>query len=221
VSYPIKDMTGQRFGRLVAIKLFGIRALGGAKSAVWECQCDCGTVVNVVGHYLRNGGTRSCGCLRRDLSSQRYSTHGMTGTPEHRTWASMRARCYSPICNGYKNYGGRGIKVCERWFSFENFYIDVGPRPSSKHTIDRVDANGDYEPSNVVWSTMSEQNRNRRNNRRLLAFGEERLVVEWLEIYPINRDTLTTRIEAALSIPALAAGKRHMPRAVAQTRKAS
>lgn len=213
--HPATDMTGQRFGRLLVITRDGSKQFLRYRLAAWSCRCDCGALVTLAGAYLRNGTTRSCGCLSRELTSKRASTHGMCKSQEYRIWLSMKARCSSPICNGYKNYGGRGIKVCDRWaLSFENFYEDMGIRLSAQHSLDRIDVNGDYEPGNVVWATMKQQNRHRRYNRVLTVFGETRLLVEWLEQFPINRGTFDTRIragwpiETALTTPPLPPGKR-------------
>jgi hypothetical protein len=135
-------------------------------------KCDCGNETRSVAARLRNGNKRSCGCLQkktRDGSSR--LTHGDSRNgqaPEYNSWMAMRARCSTPKHNRYDLYGGRGIKVCERWErSYETFLADMGRKPSRRHSIDRIDNNGNYEPSNCRWATPSEQAYNRRPKRTM------------------------------------------------------
>jgi hypothetical protein len=152
------DLTGQRFGRLVAIARTHERT---RRSVVWVCLCDCGNTTRVPAMQLVWIHTRSCGCLR----SGQNRTHGQTLTPEYRSWRAMKQRCLDAGHIGYHNYGGRGITVCDRWrFSFENFYTDMGKRPPET-SLDRIDNNGNYEPGNCRWATRIEQGLNRRTTR--------------------------------------------------------
>lgn len=146
------------FGRLTVIERVGndIR-----NQAVWACQCSCGNIVTVCGAKLRSGHTKSCGCLHKKTLSALRKTHGMSGTPEYNSWNSMKDRCRNKDNQDFKNYGGRGITVCDRWLnSFENFFADMGPKPSPNHSIDRKDNDGNYYPGNCKWSTILEQANN-------------------------------------------------------------
>lgn len=158
------DITGQKYERLTAIRDVGSDS---RKGHVWLCKCDCGNFVNVPSNKLRRKHTKSCGCLKWDLNIERSTTHGQGNktnrTAEYRAWAAMKTRCYNPKIIHFEHYGGRGITVCDRWLnSFENFLADMGERPSSKHTLDRKEVNGNYSPENCCWATKTEQSRNQR-----------------------------------------------------------
>ena len=163
-----RDITGQRFGKLIAVKRIQ-RTPSGTK---WECVCDCGTVTEVFLCNLRPSNTTSCGCVHSEITVNRNTKHGKRYLPEYESWRGMKARCLRKSIKCYKYYGGRGITVCERWLnSFENFFDDMGIKPSPKHSIDRIDVDGDYCKENCKWSTPKEQSNNRRhviNRRKLL-----------------------------------------------------
>lgn len=158
----VKDLTGQRFGRLAVVDYAGTN---GNQKATWQCRCDCGQTTIALGKDLRNGHTQSCGCWRRDTCGDRARLHGMKHTPEYKSWQHAKERCYKPNNKAYSNYGARGIVMCQEWLnSFEAFYAHIGPRPNGC-SLDRVDNEKGYAPGNVRWATRSEQNNNRRPRR--------------------------------------------------------
>lgn len=150
------DISNQRFG-----KLFVLCRIKGRR---WQCICDCNQYCVVYSYDLKSGHTKSCGCLRREKTGEKRRTHGLSNKiPEYGTWKEIKKRCYNPKHQDYHNYGARGIAVCNRWLnSFEMFYADMGSKPSPSHSIDRINVDGNYEPSNCRWATPKEQ----RNNQR-------------------------------------------------------
>lgn len=185
------DLNGQTFGRLTVLNRDGSQ---GSK-ARWLCLCVCGNTVLKTSNDLTSGNTRSCGCLRREMTAQKLATHGQTNSPEYRTWSKMKERVNNPSLDGYENYGGRGIRVDPEWEnSFENFLDDMGPRPSAKHSIERVDNDGDYVPENCKWATQTEQVRNRRNTVRLDYCGRKVTLAELSEICGLSYMLLYKRI---------------------------
>lgn len=164
-DYRFIDKTGKRYGRWTVIGYAGRRG----KDHTWFCRCDCGNNGIKLGGSIACGESTSCGCHRRVAVSKAQRKHGHTRggamgrqTPEYTAWSRMKDRCYNPNTERFKHYGGRGIKVCARWLeSFENFFADMGLRPSSKHSLDRREVDGDYEPNNCRWATVREQSRNK------------------------------------------------------------
>lgn len=197
------DLTGRRFGRLVVVR----RAIAPRRAVAWECACDCGTTAIVVGADLRDGNTRSCGCLRREVTSERVTTHGKRDTAAYRAWMNMHIRTGRKSGPSWKTYGARGIGVCERWHTFENFYADMGDPPAD-HSLDRVDNDRGYEPGNCRWATATTQARNRRNVRLITFDGKSQPVDAWSRETGISRNALRSRlahgwtVERALTEPA-------------------
>lgn len=184
-------LDGQRFGRLLVLRR-EYRERDGA--AGWLCLCDCGRTHFAHTTRLTDGGTRSCGCLSRETARRTHWKHGRSNTHEWYCWNGMRKRCFKPAETGYHNYGGRGIGVCERWETFENFLADMGEAPTPAHSIDRKDVNGDYCPENCRWATPLEQGRNRRINRMVTYQGRTQCVSAWAEELNIGKETLGNRI---------------------------
>lgn len=184
----IVNFVGQKFGKLTVKEKHGSRN----NRTLWLCQCECGNNTIVNRRYLINGDTKSCGCLKK---KPQVNTHRMSKTPEYVTWCSIKNRCYNKNQKKYKDYGGRGIKVCDRWKnSFINFYSDMGKRPSKAHSIDRINNNDDYSPDNCKWSTPIEQANNTRSNRTIEINGEVKTLAQWCRFYNINHAVVKVRI---------------------------
>lgn len=189
------DLTGKRFGRLLVIKETEVRKVWNRKS--WECLCDCGNRKNVCTRSLKKGLTQSCGCLQKEKTAEAKIIHGQSGSrisPEFRTWIDIKSRCYNSNVKCFKNYGGRGIRVCDRWLnSFENFYEDMGKRPSDKHSLDRYpNTEGDYELSNCRWATLKEQNQNKRNNKWYEHDNIKMVLEDWARVLNTSPETIKT-----------------------------
>lgn len=198
---PISELMGgvTRFGRLTVV--------GEAPPAQWRhreyrrvlCVCDCGTERRVQPSKLKAGQTLSCGCYAAERASQSNRTHGMSRSPEYLSWVAMRCRCYNPADKSYADYGGRGITVCERWRdSFEAFFADMGPRPAGM-TLDRIEVNRNYEPSNCRWADPYEQADNTRIARRLLVKGERINLSEASRRAGISRSSIRLRMKRGMS----------------------
>lgn len=185
------DLTGQQFGRWFVIKE-SHRA--GKIGYYWECRCDCGTIRAVSGSSLKMGKSKSCGCLFREVLLKRITTHGGTNSPEYGIWEAIRGRCLSPGHSAYKHYGGRGITICARWVNFSNFLADMGKRPSLKHSIDRIDNNGNYEPGNCRWVTQGQQCQNSRRTVRLEVEGIEMALGRACRRYGMDYSNISRKV---------------------------
>jgi len=208
----IQITAGDKYGRLTVIREVEARRSGKQVQRCVECRCDCGVVKEYRLYTLRNGNTKSCGCLAEEGYGANLRTHGLSSSDEYRIWQGMLNRCRSEEDGGHRHYGGRGIRVCDRWIeSFEAFYEDMGPRPSSKHSIDRKDNDGNYEPENCRWATSKEQARNKRVNYLVEHDGETKCVSEWAELHGLKASVLYYRLvklgwtfEKAVSHPSFA-----------------
>lgn len=205
----IKDLTGRRFGRLLVIEISHMHTKPcGQKMPMWTCACDCGKEKVVPAGGLLNSGTQSCGCLWKEKFH--HTIHGCsksTGwTPEYRCYASMLQRCLNKKSKNYPGWGGRGIKICSRWLKGENgkhgfecFFEDMGERPK-RHTLHRVENDGDYEPTNCVWATSKVQGNKKRNNRVIEALGRKRNLQEWADDLGVVGDTIDQRLKRGWSV---------------------
>ncbi|MBQ7705884.1 MAG: hypothetical protein IJT73_10770 [Selenomonadaceae bacterium] len=188
-----QNLVGQTFGRLTVLG----RAENKSNKTAWLCQCACGNKCIVQSYLLTHGITKSCGCLSRELSSKRRKTHGMTKTKIYKSWNEMKRRCSTPSAESFADYGGRGIKVCERWLKFETFYEDVSKLPhfgEKGYTLDRINNDGNYEPANVRWADKKTQSNNTRRNVIVKYQGNEMTLPEAAEKSGIEYRILTTRI---------------------------
>lgn len=197
-AHNFVDLTGKRFGRWTVLheapKPEHIKTK--EHRIYWVCRCDCGVTRPVCALSLTLGTSRSCGCLNREQTVARSLTHGKSNTPEYRIWNDMQGRCYDPKDINYRNYGARGIAVCERWRkSFQCFYNDMGPRPSPKHSLERTDNSGNYCPENCRWATRIEQNNNRRGNRRITYRGQTLTIAQWSRVTGIHASVIQYRTQ--------------------------
>ena len=187
------DLTGMKFNRLTVLKRVENTKDGHAR---WLCRCSCGNECVVIGKHLRSGAIQSCGCLGREIRIKSNTTHAMAGTKIYEVWQSMMQRCYNAKCKDYPKYGGRGIRVCEHWHKFENFYADVSQMEhfnEEGYTLDRIDNDKDYCPENCRWADKKTQCRNTRRNVKVMYNGEEMTLPEVAEKSGLNYRTLKTR----------------------------
>lgn len=185
-------MIGKRFGILTVVKCVG-RTRGVLR---WECLCDCGQMAIRLDRGLKKNASSNCGCLNRKRLIESIRIHGMSRTPLHRIWMGMIRRCHCDSNKSFYLYGARGISVCERWRSaFTHFAEDMGPRPSPKHTLDRIDNDGHYEPGNCRWAKMDEQSRNTRRTRLFTHNGKTQCMKDWAKELGVHYVTLRQRIE--------------------------
>ena len=186
-----EDLTGQRFGKLVAVNPIDEPTKSGQHKR-WVCRCDCGETAIVTSDHLKKGTTKSCGCIN----------HGKTGTRLYRIWSHMRSRCQNPKDENYKNYGARGITVCKEWardfMAFYNWAISSGYNDGL--TIDRTDNSKGYSPENCRWADMRTQANNTRSNRKITYNGETKTLAEWARIIGVKQNTLLYRLKRGWSI---------------------
>lgn len=191
------DLTGQRFGRLSAIEPTEVIGNGKVK---WLCRCECGNTAVVLNYNLLNGHTLSCGCLQKEKSKECATTHGLSKTRLHRTWAHMKERCTNPNVRNYDGYGGRGITLCDEWMTFAPFAkwaIENGY--SDDLTIERIDNNSGYSPNNCRWATPFEQASNKRSNHTLTIDGVTDTMTNWARKFNIKPTTVFDRLHKGWS----------------------
>jgi hypothetical protein len=213
LNWRLEDLTGRRFGRLVVVR----RAPNRNRQVYWECRCDCGETSVVRSMNLVSGSTQSCGCYSRDqkratVLARNAGGHGQAPrrnrTPAYTVWANMLQRCRNPRNTAWDDYGGRGIKVCERWLQFDQFYADMGDPPLGKQ-LDRIDNDGNYEPTNCRWADRSTQTKNQRKRSetprdsrgQMITFnGETHNVHEWARQLGFARNTISERLRRGMSV---------------------
>lgn len=193
------DLSGQRFGRLTVIR----RAGSSHGHATWLCKCDCGNEHITSANYLKQGHTTSCGCRNQEVRRKRYLVHGESkGNRLYRIWQAMKRRCYNPKAAFYKDYGGRGIKVCDQWMhdfpAFRDWALANGY--ADNLTIDRIDEEGSYCPENCRWATAKQQVNNRRITKRLTYNGKTQSLSEWADATGIAHATIEGRLKRGWSI---------------------
>lgn len=206
---------GDVYGRLTLIEHHS----SGRYGRKWRARCECGNEIFPTSGSLNSGLSTSCGCRRREILAQAghdNATHRATiggYTPEYRAWLGIKARCYHPTMESYKYYGARGIVMCASWLSsFEQFYADVGPKPTSKHSIERINVDGNYEPGNVKWATRKEQARNKRGTKLIMIDGVAKTQAEWCEEYSLPPTTFYNRLKLGWTGQDLLRQERHIRR---------
>lgn len=191
------DKTGKRFGRLLVID----RAanVSGRRGVRWNVACDCGRTTTVYSSHLRDSKYPCCGCFVGARIAASRKKHGGHGSDIYNIWHGMRGRCENPSDAAFNLYGGRGIVVCDRWKDFANFREDIGPRPSKRHSIDRIDNDGPYAPDNCRWATMKEQCANRSTSIRLTVGGKTKTLVAWSQETGVGQGTIHDRLRRGWS----------------------
>lgn len=182
------DLSNQIFGKLKVLKRAENRIEPSGRSKVyWLCRCECNIEKEIEASSLKKGKSNSCGCIGKEIMKNLNLSHGMYKSSEYKSWQKMKERCLNPNIERYPQYGGRGIKVCNRWLnSFENFYEDMGDRPSKDHSLDRKDVNGDYTPDNCRWITNQEQHYNKTNTLYVEYNGNKKSLSEMCKMYNLN-----------------------------------
>lgn len=208
-STKAQDLSGKRFGRWTVVRL----AIGTYRHRHWQCTCDCGKAKIVCGSNLKSGASQSCGCFKAETTIDRSTKHGLAGTKEYAAWNDAFHRCYHPHNTGFKNYGGRGITMCERWReSVQAFIDDMGPCPYGM-SLDRIDNDGNYEPRNCRWATSAQQSNNQRRNVLITHNGKTHNLKEWSILTGIPLSCLFSRFYSRVNMPLFApsAGRGRSP----------
>lgn len=185
------DLTGNKFNSLLVL---GKGSRSNDNRIRWRCRCDCGNETLVPTSHLKNGNTKSCGCLRKRIASNMFLKHGHSNDSTYKSWQAMKNRCTNSFTPDYKYYGGRGIKLDNSWYNFQNFIKDMGEKPTPQHTIERIDNNKGYNKQNCKWATRLEQAQNTSFNRKFIFNGENLTMSEIARRTNIPYDTLRFRI---------------------------
>lgn len=213
------DLSGRLFGRWTVIQEAApVKRQGGGIRRHWFCRCACGVTRSVPQACLTHGESRSCGCLSKELAAElclsRNTTHGLSGSPEYGIWVNMKTRCLNPGVDAFRHYGGRGIAMCDEWrHSFQKFFEYVGPRPSIRHSIERIDNNRGYEPGNVSWALPIVQGSNKRNNVRLSAKGETLILAEWARRSGLDPEAIRKRLKSGWPVERAVSERSRLARA--------
>lgn len=195
------NMTGKRYGSVTALHDVGLCADGKYK---WLALCDCGNKFEASGSKIRSGEVVTCPTCSSERVRLSRMTHGMRQTDEYRTWTHIKSRCFNAKVPEYKHYGGRGITMCSKWTeSFEDFLADMGERPSKKHSIDRINNNGNYEPGNCRWATHKTQANNTRSNRKVTVNGTTKNMTQWADDIGVTREVIHKRLKRGIVGPPL------------------
>lgn len=188
-----KNIIGDRYGRLTVTEFFGVAK---DRHSLWKCQCDCGAEIVAAGQNLKSGATQSCGCLRKEITKTQFSKHGMSHSSIEYIRSGMVSRCSNPKHRAYHNYGGRGISVCTDWKENPQSFYEWAEKNGYEKglTLERIDNDGNYEPSNCKWATRKEQSRNKRTNHKIEFNGETLLMTEWDDKLGLRKGTISDRV---------------------------
>jgi hypothetical protein len=196
-AIPIEEEIGKRYGRLTVVAFSRYRTRGKDRDRIFTCKCECGSNKEFDITRLRSGKTKSCGCFQRDMASAANTTHGLSRwCSEYKTWTMMKNRCLNPKNDVWDSYGGRGITIFKDWADdFAIFLAHVGVKPTPKHSLDRINNDGNYEPGNVRWATQKEQNSNKKNNRLLTLDGVSKTISQWARELNVSKTCLRYRLD--------------------------
>lgn len=228
-----ENLVGKKFYRFTVISFAGKKIYpSGLKQVFWKCKCECGSEALVGAASIKRGKHKSCGCLQREVTLKNFTRHGYAphGKPHalYSKWCGMKCRCYNKRSKSYSFYGGRGISVCESWnYDFMNFFNDMSPTWKKGMTLDRIDSNGNYEPSNCRWATRKEQSNNRRSNKVYTLNGKSMNMAQWGSYLGGSKSSIGYRLKAgwrledALSAPISKGNQFSKPMRLNQTNKNS
>lgn len=200
------DLSGRKFGRLTVLEYFGTRldGFGRFRACLWKCRCECGKETIVLANVISRGNVKSCGCLHIESLKNKSYAPSKVRTISYRRWGYMMKRCYDKGAADFKNYGAKGIVVCEQWHDPLIFIKDMGDPPDNSYTLDRINPFGNYEPSNCRWATQKVQQNNRTNNCRAILNGENLTSTQWDERLGLKSGTVRSRLRGGWSMQRIA-----------------